>query len=414
MSADLSVNFLAAKVDALSRSKAISDAKKIKPPRGHQDNNVPLFILEGLSQDQADHVSSLSAHTRALILSDLSQIHGIANPVRGYLLIEKIAVSVCRILNKKLVDALELPPWKKSMGGRGIPKLPNHSQRDLVEKLYEGLMETVFKKCETGEYFLPKSKTPNKRVTFQTYWRDNFLLYRRFVYTYACACGIKYTNAVQKCASIGRKMATTKQQISDVIATLEKKGKIGNSKEERYIGEMSDKDNNYLEDDLEKFVASGLNDDEDPEYKAEIGDVFKAVEQLVTKRKARLKKERKRSRPQQTRGSRPSKRRTNSQLATQEGLANDALQQDLPTENPIKDVPVFDIGKCIDPTDEWLVLEVPHLPDEDLGIPKPELIPGPDFVPPGSEDLRAVLFVRVTRCFAYTMERADLIFHGQV
>ena len=46
MSADLSVNFLAAKVATVSRSKAIADAKKMKPPRGHQDNNVPLFILE--------------------------------------------------------------------------------------------------------------------------------------------------------------------------------------------------------------------------------------------------------------------------------------------------------------------------------------------------------------------------------
>ena len=49
---------------------------------------------------------------------------------------------------------------------------------------------------------------------------------------------------------------------------------------------MSDEDNNYLEDELEKFVASGLHDEEDPEYKAEIGDVFKAMKHLVTKRKA--------------------------------------------------------------------------------------------------------------------------------
>ena len=40
---------------------------------------------------------------------------------------------------------------------------------------------------------------------------------------------------------------------------------------------MSDEDENYLEDELEKFVASGLNDEEDPEYKAEIGEVFKAI-----------------------------------------------------------------------------------------------------------------------------------------
>lgn len=154
--------------------------KETKPPQGHQDNSIPLFILKSLLQDQTDHVSSLSGHTRALILSDLSQIHGIANPVHGYLLIEKIAVSECQILNKKLVDALELPPWKKSMSGRGIPKLPNHSQRDLVKKIYKGLMERVFKKSETGGYFLPKSKTPNRLVTFQRYWRDNFLLYRQF------------------------------------------------------------------------------------------------------------------------------------------------------------------------------------------------------------------------------------------
>ena len=128
--------------------KQLQMPKETKPPQGHQDNSIPLFILKSLLQDQTDHVSSLSGHTRALILSDLSQIHGIANPVHGYLLIEKIAVSECQILNKKLVDALELPPWKKSMSGRGIPKLPNHSQRDLVKKIYKGLMERVFKKVK--------------------------------------------------------------------------------------------------------------------------------------------------------------------------------------------------------------------------------------------------------------------------
>ena len=147
-------------------------------------------------------------------------------------------------------------------------------------------------------------------------------MYRRFVFTYACSCGMKYTNAVQKCATIGRKMATTKQRISDVIATLEKNGTLENPKEEG----LSDEDDNYLEEELKKFVASGLHDDEDPEYKAEVGDVFKAMEHLVTKRKAQLKKERKRSRPQQTRGSRPSKRQTNFQLSTRD----DALRQHLP------------------------------------------------------------------------------------
>ena len=158
MSADLSINFLADHCSAVSSSRAVADAKKTKPPRGHQDNSIPLFVLDGLSQDQADHVSSLSGHTRALTLSDLSEIHGIANPVRGYLLIEKIAISVCRILNKKLIAALELPPWKKRMGGRGIPKLPNHSQRDLVEKVYNGLMERVFKKAKLVAIFYPNQR----------------------------------------------------------------------------------------------------------------------------------------------------------------------------------------------------------------------------------------------------------------
>ena len=137
MSKEYSIHFLADICAPVSSSKALSGARKTKPHRAHQDNNIPLFILDGLSQNQADHVSSLSGHTRALILSDLSQIHGIANPVRGYLLIEKIAVSVCRILNRNLIDVLELPPWKRSLGEKGIPKLYNHSQRDLVQNIYQ-------------------------------------------------------------------------------------------------------------------------------------------------------------------------------------------------------------------------------------------------------------------------------------
>ena len=158
------------------------------------------------------------------------------------------------------------------------------------------------------------------------------------------------------------------------------KAKIGSANAEAFIGDMSDNDNNYVEDELDIFIASCLDDEEDPDDKAEIGDTFKAMEHLVTKQKTQLEKSC--HHPQQMRASRPSKRQKNTlPLTTGKVEQNDgvdvAVQPDSSNAVPILEIPIFDLGKCVDPENKWPVLEVPHFLDEMLGIPEPMLIPGP-------------------------------------
>eukprot|EP00977_Amphora_coffeiformis_P019384 scaffold7209_cov88-Amphora_coffeaeformis.AAC.1 len=67
------------------------------------------------------------------------------------------------------------------------------------------------------------------------------------------------------------------------------------------------------------------------------------------------------------------------------------------TTTPDDEISIFDPSKCIDPVNEWLVLELPYLSlQEENGIQVPSLVPGPIFVPEGSR------------------ERADATYHGQV
>ena len=154
MSKKTAVNFLGGSCKAGTLSQAKKDAKTSMPRKGHPDNSTPAFIVKDLTKEEGDHVSSLSEHTRVLVISDLSQIHGIANPVRGYLLVEKVVISICRILNQNVVQALELPKWSKDAGKQGVPKLPQHSEKELVRKVCEPLMETMHKKSDTGRLLL--------------------------------------------------------------------------------------------------------------------------------------------------------------------------------------------------------------------------------------------------------------------
>eukprot|EP00977_Amphora_coffeiformis_P017397 scaffold5628_cov99-Amphora_coffeaeformis.AAC.1 len=85
------------------------------------------------------------------------------------------------------------------------------------------------------------------------------------------------------------------------------------------------------------------------------------------------------------------------------------------TTTPEDEISIFDPSKCIDPVNEWLVLELPYLSlQEENGIQVPSLVPGPIFVPEGSREVSLVIFIRVKHCFAYTFERADATYHGQV
>ena len=70
---------------------------------------------------------------------------------------------------------------------------------------------------------------------------------------------------------------------------------------------------------------------------------------------------------------------------------------------------IFDPEITYEPEDEWLIFEMRY----DYGDTG-DLIFGPKFVPTGSEYVKMVVVVKVSRCFAYSFERADLVFHGQV
>eukprot|EP00977_Amphora_coffeiformis_P019122 scaffold6912_cov92-Amphora_coffeaeformis.AAC.1 len=67
---------------------------------------------------------------------------------------------------------------------------------------------------------------------------------------------------------------------------------------------------------------------------------------------------------------------------------------------PDDEISIFDPSKCIDPINEWLVLELPYLSlQEENSVHVPSLVPWPVFVPEGSREVSLVIFIRVKHCF---------------
>jgi len=134
---------------------------------------------------------------------------------------------------------------------------------------------------------------------------------------------------------------------------------------------------------------------------------------VLKKKRAMEKRNKKRSNPQTTR-SQPKKKNP---TETRDQISSVTRPSDYGASAPSideLDIVPFQESRVTNPQDEWLVLEIPRKEDALLGIPRPCPVAGPQFVPEGSHDMQAVLFLKVMGCFAYTMERADLIYHGQV
>ena len=419
-----SVNLVADSCEITSNAKSQAKAKTEKPGRRHPDYGIPPVIVSGLSSEEAQFLGGLSKVTRDSIYADFNQLHAHFNPVSGYSLLEKIVDSVRRILDgKDVLSVLDLPK-------KGSPNLEHHSRADFVKKVFECVMKTVVAKSETGHRFSKKVKTKNKPVNWKTFWQDGFLLYRRFVHTCSYRTGVPYLTAIQHCADLGLTIATTKNQVLSLINAWNK----GVEDFEESVEEAGD-----VTTYEEWYQRYAKRETKDEEFTVDITEILNSFKRIIKMEAAKDKRERKQKKPNRTRRPRakdPNNSGANKKAKTTKKPAGTSSTSKTPaanvlesqdTEEPGGDsdeitatspvvelLPVFDINDTADPGDEWLVFEIPYLASDREGTGDPHLVSGVVFVPEGSTHIKLTLFIKVKPAFAYTFERADMSYHGQV
>ena len=443
------VVWLEEELRVLEQTKAGKVGKRAKSQRGHPDCGIPLAVVEDLSVEEANRLRGLSLVTRQSIFSDLCMIYAWENPESGYVLVEKIVDSVRRILNcKDVVSCLSLPER-----GRGpVRTLIQHEGMELVKKVYESLMRTIDAQSQSTQRFNNRVKERKRQVSFRTYWNDGFLLYRKFVYTCAVTENVSYRTAVEHCAILGRRIATTKNRIGAVIKAWET-GCDGDDEMEEYLDARTDWEEGETYE--EWYMSQRKIDSVEPEYGEEATDLMNIFKRLVRREAAKKKSERQKKRPTRKPAKKPvTKPKSTPKKAAQtvqkpkkkrakgktgkgkrvvavpvevagEGGGMSEGEVELEGDSQVESeseseseeeegVPIFDPSKSEEVEDEWLVLEIPYLSNEADNRGEPVLVGGEKFVPEGSKDVEVVIFVKIMDTFAYTMERADVIYHGQV
>ena len=412
----------------LTKAKATALGKSHKQGRGHPDSSIGAVSIEGLTQEEVISIQNLSLNTRQSIYSDLSQLHAWNYPLSGFPLIEKYVECVRRILDRKdIPSVLELPKDPAD-----DPSY-RHSGKQIVYKVFISVMETVARNSDTDRKFgtRVKAKGAIKPVCFRTFWDDGFLIYRKMVHACSRAEGVNYKTAIEHCYIIGRTIAKTKNNMRLVIEAWELS----------YYGSVDSDDDEQI-DDLEDFVehatdANGEDltydewyarhvqvDQTDPEYQIDPKEFYKVIKRVAIHEKKRKKVARKRKSKNVTRQPKKTKQtKKNSQAKKKKeideeetSVNSNGTTLDPDAVVPVHDrVPLFHPNHCFSPNDEWLVLEIPYSSDEDMILGGNQvLIRGPTFVPEGSTGVKWVVFIKITGCFVYSFERADIVYHGQV
>ena len=398
-------------------------SKTLLAKKGDPDSKIPLVILHDLTQEEVQSIQQMSYMTRLSVFQDLSQIHALNNPATGYHVIEIIVNCVRRLTNKStILEALQLPPQKQFLNGK--PDLPRYPEIALLKKVCKAVMNTVLPMNDLGPLYSKsnKVKSRNKLVPFRSFYNRGFLLYRRFVYYYACVANVSYSTAISHCAMLGRSpVAFRKDLMSDIINYWET-----SQPEDEYDIIVSQMDNfeSWWETQTQTVSCKDTFDRETSMTGQEIFSLFKTFAKKDNSRSRKRK-------PQRIRVARKKSAKKKAKQAPKDNAdisGATSATEDSPESAPgdtaceaseanTKRVPetvLFDSEASVDPGAEWLCLEVPYFPCLHNGNKEPELVPGLTFVPKGSEDLQVVLFIKVMPTFVYTFERADIVYHGQV
>ena len=445
---EFAVSFLAKKCVPMSDVDVKRCLKLVKPPRGHPESELLPVMISGLTSKEVEMLNKNCLSSRQNVFSDISSFYAWKNPVSGYALTEKIADMVRRITNEKdIVETLQLPTKKTRYPSQ-------HSDMEFVQKAHQCTMDAIRAKSEaTSARFSEKGAGSAKPVEFKTFWCDGFMMCRRFV----CNCSVilkcSHKNAVQHCSLLGRNVVTTKVSVREVMKQWE--NGISAPKElEAHPDEMSD---SCAEQTHEEMCASvrkqnKINPECDP---VEAHELFPLLKRIALRQIAKAKKERKRIKPDQTRKNvkldgppkkakakkgrkrvkkaKPDQRQKRAKSdptlkgpKTIRGEATTVAKKSAVSDVLAAELPLFDVNASVDPTDEHLVLEMPHLDQRDSSEDMEEdtemgnrphlsngLIKGNVCVPEGGKELKLVLFIKLRDVLAHTFERADVTCHGQ-
>lgn len=411
------------------------------------------FLEEGLSDKEVKRLMKLCYPSRQSILTDLSQLHGASNWLTAYSFAEKVVDSMMRTMGcKSLIQALELPPKHKKGDLLVVPSLSNHSGFDLVSKVYISVMGNFVERSNLGERIPGEVKRKNIPVIFNRFWHNNFLLFLKFVFTYAWLDGCGYQAALRHCAIVGNSLATTKAAMGCIIKAWTK-GIRNLDDLEEYIEGLPVAAG---EDAFKKWYDKLFIRQPDKDPVVDPGKAMEIFKRILKKQLAIEKQENKLSPLPRTRAapngngwSRPDlpkpkgkgKGKGKSKQArhgpklppgvvsgtpvttTSDDSTDDknTVIEDPPEETPlerltsiVQELPTFDVSTEVQPEDKWLILEVPYLESKDGKPPKPALVPGLQYAPLESQEIQIVVAIKVIAAFAYTAEKLEVLYHGQV
>ena len=408
------------------------DARK-KPPsmkssKGSLDKNTPVIWVSDLTAEEGEKIKSMDVITRHNIYSDLSQFLAWKNPRSGYGLCERVAECVRRITQKKTIEETLCIPTISIGKQKGFvncnDRNTQHPHRDFVRKIYEPLMESINEKNKTQKRFYGGCRRLYM-PTFQTFWRDYFLLYRSFIETIATSAECTIRRALHYGKEMNHRYDLQANQMRQIIQDY-KSGAI-RQKPDEYFSDSEDNMSSW--EGMEKrhtkrkraqrkrdreaegqsqlspsqpqeTLGSVQNEEEEYDDGARLPSLlFQLASQISAKLKNDNRKARRMTRPTRS----PKKQRIPSQHASPTVATDAAVYKG-------NALPLFTPQQVDLPEDEWLILEIPY-----PGIVRSELCRGLSYVPPGSSDsVMVVQAIHVKKAFAYTMNNAHLLHHGQV
>jgi hypothetical protein len=427
------LDFFAETCQPLTKAEAGRLIKARQAPKKHPDCQVKVIVVPDLTAEEFQMIRHLCVSTRQSIIMDTAQYLAHMDPISGFKLCRSVAETVRRMLD---YDTLEEALYLPREDGEQPYTLGQHPGRAVVEKIYNAVLASFAQKnsSDAGR----RKETPKSPNSFRRFWKDGFLLYRNFVFSCARAENVTYKMAITHCGAIGSIYAWTKQTMRVVLkfwddsfdaVVVSNDGKDDEWVVDEHCDRFEDELKTHKQTYEEWYHAQGFSEDK-PKDDDEGANNSKLLWRMMRRVIKNVKEKQKQARPPQTRpapklASSKKKRKPKESITIKQPNAKKAKKPEESTtevgekdadveEDPVlvPDLPIFDPTESAEADDEWMIIECPHSSLEMGGKENPTLVRGHIFAPPGSDDLKITLAIKIVPTFIYIMERADIKNHG--
>ena len=207
--------------------------------------DMQLPLIQNLSTQEANRIKSLSTSERLRIYSRLSGVHAWLNPTSGQQLCEQILDIIRCILQLETIEqTLEIPTCKSGKRKGHVArehegKLPAHSQSRYIKKVYEPIMESINLSSDPAKKFHASSNEGSNQhqlPIFQTFWRDYFLSYQKYIHRVALLSSCTVSKAREHAVKLGLNFKITLDNINKFVK--ENNSKKDHQKVKQYLNNL--------------------------------------------------------------------------------------------------------------------------------------------------------------------------------